>query len=118
MEREIATRQTLPRACTGYTRQALGLPCAHEPQLRAAVLRREPLSLDNVDTFWHLRRDAPPPPLQIRDPQPLPARARERPGMQREQTAAERAIAVRRCGHCREPGHTRTRCPELRPELR
>ena len=107
VENEMCT-QTLLEPCTGYTRTALGLPCAHERELRDCVVRLQPLSPGSVYAFWHLRRAGPPAPLQIRDPAPLPTRARERPGMQRELLAVVRVLGrPRRCGNCAREGHDR-----------
>jgi len=88
IEEEVRTR--IPMAeCTAHTRMALGLPCAHERELGDCVMQRRLLRLAAVYAAWHLRSAGPLPPLQIRDAKPLPARARERPGMQREQLAVE-----------------------------
>ena len=35
------------------------------------------------------------------------------PGTRTGASRPSRAAAPRRCGHCREPGHVRTRCPQL-----
>ena len=112
-------------ACSGYHRQVLGMPCAHE--LRTHVQERRPLELAGVIDQWHLQRPAPPltrlapslPPAigkVVLDPNM--AHARGRPPATGHSTRRDPSHfemgqqQERRCGVCRETGHNSRTCPQ------
>lgn len=129
----------LPLAqCRKWHLRVLGLPCKHK--MVELMQNGIPVGLNNINCHWHidynfqldqalqeglqLLRDAVP--VFIHDP-PIPCRQERRNNTIRLPIAATGRIlsrhevvrlqngtqqAVRRCGQCRQPGHTITTCPQ------